>query len=71
MIEDVRQDADELGDFVALVSAGRHGEGAYRCAECLYGICLRGELPHCPMCGGGVWEPAGRPAVLEAPLRPA
>jgi hypothetical protein len=68
VIEDVRPHVDDFGDFVELVSAGADGEGAYRCAECRYGICIRGELPSCPMCGGTVWEPTGAPVLLEASL---
>jgi hypothetical protein len=59
MIEDVRPTVDDRTDFVEFVSTGEPGSGAYRCAECRYGICLRGELPPCPMCGGTVWEATG------------
>jgi hypothetical protein len=61
MIEDVRPTADGFADFVELASAGEPGAGAYRCAECRYGISLACELPSCPMCGGTVWEPTGVP----------
>jgi hypothetical protein len=61
MIEDVRPTGDGVADFVEFVSAGERGAGAYRCAECRYGISLTGELPSCPMCGGSVWEATGMP----------
>jgi hypothetical protein len=71
LIEDVRTEGDALADFVELPSAGDHGDGAYRCAECRYGICVRGELPSCPMCAGRVWEPVSLPALHDEPLRRA
>jgi hypothetical protein len=66
MIEDVRPGVDGLDDFVELFAAGEQGDGPYRCAECRYGICVRGELPRCPMCGAAVWEPTRAPASLGA-----
>ena len=57
MIEDVRPNGEDATDFVRFASAGEPGDGSYRCAECRYGISVRAELPRCPMCGGGVWEP--------------
>ena len=29
---------------------------SYRCAECGYGVTLRRDLSHCPMCAGASWE---------------
>ena len=58
-------------EFVVLVVTGSRATGQYRCAECGYGITLRGELPDCPMCGGNAWEetawsPIGNAAALES-----
>jgi hypothetical protein len=69
MIEDVRPEVEDLADFVELIPAGADGIGSYRCADCRYGICVRGELPSCPMCGGVAWEPVGEPARLEQSAR--
>ena len=67
MIEDVRPDGDDLGDFAEFVSAGQRAAGAFRCAECRYGISLTGSLPTCPMCGGAVWETIDVPLFVEEP----
>ena len=67
MIEDVRQQADVLDDFVAFAGAGTLVDGEFRCAECRYGICVRGRLPRCPMCSGESWEPSGPPVAADEP----
>ncbi len=45
-------------DDVEFVSAGTVVVGAYRCADCGYGVTLRSPLPVCPMCAGTSWEQA-------------
>ena len=49
-------DADIATGFVHFHSTGERAEGEFHCADCAYGIALRGALPICPMCGGTVWE---------------
>lgn len=46
------------GDHVEFFAAGVRVAGAYRCAECAYGVTVRGALPACPMCAGESWEAA-------------
>ena len=57
---DERQAVREAGavaaDFVDFRAAGERTEGEFHCADCTYGIAVRGPLPVCPMCGGTSWE---------------
>jgi rubrerythrin len=48
----------DLG-FVEFASAGAEIAGEFRCADCGYGVVVYRALPHCPMCGGSVWESRG------------
>ena len=50
---------DDAG-FVEFAVAGSPRTGEFRCAECGYGAVVQRVLPHCPMCGGAVWESRGR-----------
>jgi hypothetical protein len=45
--------------FVELAVAGSPAAGEFRCADCRYGAVVQRVLPHCPMCGGAVWESRG------------
>ena len=54
------------GDYVAFLLAGASGKGEFCCVACGYGAVVRSELPKCPMCGEGVWEP-----VAWSPFRRA
>ena len=45
--------------FVGFVVAGSAISGEFRCLECRYGAVVQRILPHCPMCGGVVWESRG------------
>jgi hypothetical protein len=47
------------GGFVEFVVAGSSISGEFWCAECRYGAVVQRVLPHCPMCGGTVWESRG------------
>ena len=49
---------DESG-FVEFAIAGSAISGEFWCAECRYGAVVQRVLPHCPMCGGTVWESRG------------
>jgi rubrerythrin len=48
---------DEFDEFVPFHAAGERVSGAFRCAECGYGVSISRELPICPMCAGESWEP--------------
>ena len=52
----VREAEAVAADFVDFLLAGERADGEFHCAECTYGIAVRGPLPHCPMCGGSAWE---------------
>jgi rubrerythrin len=43
--------------YVQLYGAEEAAEGAFRCAECGYGVVVTSALPACPMCAGRAWEP--------------
>jgi hypothetical protein len=47
------------GGLVEFVVAGSSISGEFWCAECRYGAVVQRVLPHCPMCGGTVWESRG------------
>ncbi len=58
MVDDAgASDAGE-GDFVQFRRAGSPAAGAFRCADCGYGVAVHEYLPRCPMCGGTTWEAA-------------
>jgi rubrerythrin len=42
--------------FTEFRLAGTEVSGEFRCADCGYGAVVQQVLPHCPMCGGPVWE---------------
>jgi hypothetical protein len=46
---------DDSG-FTEFTLAGTEASGEFRCADCGYGAVVQRALPHCPMCGGSVWE---------------
>jgi rubrerythrin len=46
---------DDAG-FTEFTLAGTEVSGEFRCADCGYGAVVQRALPHCPMCGGSVWE---------------
>jgi hypothetical protein len=54
----VQVQLDDTG-FVEFVVAGSSMAGEFRCAECRYGAVVQRVLPHCPMCGGAIWESRG------------
>jgi len=49
---------DDSG-FADFAVTGTPASGEFRCADCGYGAVVHRELPHCPMCGGTVWESRG------------
>jgi rubrerythrin len=49
---------DDSG-FADFAVAGTEFAGEYRCADCGYGAVVQHVIPHCPMCGGTVWERRG------------
>lgn len=66
MIEDARAARGSEDGFVGFHAAGDRARGAFRCAECGYGVAIAGALPACPMCAGTSWE-----LELRPPFRPA
>lgn len=62
MLEDAQALDPQDGDSVEFLATGTAVTGAYRCADCGYGVTLRSTLPACPMCSGTTWE--------QAPWRP-
>ena len=62
MIEDSLGAYGGPDGFVRFYAMGERSSGAFRCAECRYGIAIVGALPTCPMCGGTSWEADLRPA---------
>lgn len=46
----------EAAAHVVLAVSGETAAGAFRCAECGYGVTVRRVLPLCPMCGGTAWQ---------------
>jgi rubrerythrin len=50
--------SDPLPDegFLEFLVAGTQAVGEFRCSDCGYGAVIQRLLPHCPMCGGEVWE---------------
>jgi hypothetical protein len=56
MIEREQLPAEVEGDYVAFLQAGDAAKGAFRCAECGYGVVVTAGLPTCPMCGSVSWE---------------
>jgi rubrerythrin len=44
------------GDYIVFLQAGDAAKGAFRCAECGYGVVVTAGLPTCPMCGSASWE---------------
>jgi hypothetical protein len=58
VIDDVRPRGQVPEDeYVVFFGAGQDAAGAFRCAECGYGVAVRERLPRCPMCAGETWEP--------------
>ncbi|MFL5960576.1 MAG: hypothetical protein ACJ75G_09950 [Gaiellaceae bacterium] len=49
---------DDSG-FLEFAVSGTQVSGEFRCADCGYGAVVHRALPHCPMCGGTVWESRG------------
>jgi hypothetical protein len=67
-----KTDGQADDDFVAFITSGSRATGQHRCAECGYGITVRGKLPDCPMCGGNAWEktawsPISNATAFESP----
>jgi rubrerythrin len=60
VIEDVRLSSALDDGYVQLYASGDAAEGAFRCAECGYGVAVSAALPQCPMCAGRSWERAAR-----------
>jgi rubrerythrin len=58
MLDDAQALDPQDGDYVEILPAGTAVTGAYRCADCGYGVTLRSTLPACPMCSGTTWEQA-------------
>jgi rubrerythrin len=48
----------ESNDYVEFLHEGAHAVGAYRCADCGYGVTVHATLPRCPMCSATSWEAA-------------
>ena len=72
MVNDARTAEEQEGGFIPFQAAGTRVRGAFRCAECGYGVAVTGVLPACPMCAGTSWEPELRPTfgrLGEAPGR--
>lgn len=44
------------GNESALLAAGDHSKGEFRCVDCGYGVTVCRELPICPMCGCESWQ---------------
>jgi rubrerythrin len=66
-----RARADESPDRIAFAASGEAAAGAFRCAECGYGVTVRRALPLCPMCGGTAWQhPSYRTAWARVEQRP-
>lgn len=69
MIEDVGARHEVPGDgFVTFRSSGEQAKGAFRCADCGYGIAVYSALPTCPMCAGSTWEPSDWSPFSRGPL---
>jgi rubredoxin len=62
MLDDGLTNEPDGGDFVPFQRAGASAAGAFRCADCGYGVSVQSGLPRCPMCGGATWEPEAEPA---------
>jgi rubrerythrin len=62
----VEMPLDDSG-FVDFAVAGSRVAGEFRCAECGYGAVVQRVLPHCPMCGGAVWESRGPLGLARLP----
>jgi rubrerythrin len=60
----------EPGDYVDFAVAGEEAAGAFRCAECGYGVTVQRRLPLCPMCGGTAWEHAEWLPFMRSRQRP-
>jgi hypothetical protein len=69
IVLDVRAGRGVADEYIAFRTAGEPADGEHRCSGCGYGVVVRTELPRCPMCGGGVWEPAGTRRRGGAPAR--
>ena len=70
MLDDGRAgDAGDPDGDVRFSPAGARAVGAFRCADCGYGVTVHRQLPRCPMCGGTTWEAsptsAGSPAERQ------
>ena len=66
MLDDTRvPDAGE-GEFVRFSETGAWAAGAFRCADCGYGVTVHVQLPRCPMCGGMSWE--AEPVTPRSPI---
>jgi rubrerythrin len=55
-MEGARTETLEPAGYVAFFATGQPAVGSFQCSECGYGVTVRRELPHCPMCGGTSWE---------------
>ena len=60
MIGDVWLSSAVDDGYVQLYASGDAAEGAFRCAECGYGVAVSAALPPCPMCAGRSWERASQ-----------
>ena len=56
--------------YVEFFATGTAVAGAFRCAECGYGVAVRSVLPICPMCGGRTWEESPRGTYARSSTRP-
>jgi hypothetical protein len=65
--EAVSEDGREVG--APTFTDGNRAAGDFYCADCGYGISLRGSLPTCPMCGGATWAGASRQAKRHSETR--
>jgi hypothetical protein len=43
-------------DFVEFARAGTRAKGQFECTACGHQIVSRAALPHCTLCGEGLWE---------------
>ena len=70
MLDQTLEGAATDADYVEFAAAGAPAVGAYRCAECGYGVTVHDRLPRCPMCSGTAWElhdwsPFTRPSRVQ------
>jgi hypothetical protein len=62
VLDETRAAERDADGFVPFHAAGTRVRGAFRCAQCGYGVAVTGFLPLCPMCLGTSWEPELRPS---------